>query len=258
MEEAIEFFTRTVHTSWNRFSDVLTFRHMARLGMPVASRIIHDQFVKFTHELHTNPKYDKLFINKKAAIEAWESIGGLAGLAKSMADNQSKNFEKSVDAASLIFAHSVLDGVALDYCKATAMVSPVSWEQFLDKKQVAMQEIRGKTYESLLKTKVEEHLQALDRESLLAKVERLFALCKPPEGYDPIRDYKYDRDRLLALDRNRHTVIHKLNLENPLPGGDEDISFFMSTANYLMAMIAERFDLRIDTNIFMRGAKPNA
>ncbi len=170
-----------------------------------------------------------------------------------MAETQMSKFQKSVDAGSLIFAHSVLDAVAFDYCRVTALVSPLSWERFVDQKPIKLQEFRNQAYEALLKAKIDEYFQVLDRSPLLTKVDRLFEVCKPPDKFSPLRDYEFNRDRLAALDTNRHAVVHKLTLANPLPRGDDDIWFLMSTANYVMAMINERFGLRIDPTKFITG-----
>ena len=48
-----------------------------------------------------------------------------------------------VDAASIVFAHSVLDAAALDYCRVTALVAPGDWESVIDQRQVKLSDLRG-------------------------------------------------------------------------------------------------------------------
>ncbi len=46
------------------------------------------------------------------------------------------------------------------------------------------------------------------------------SLCRPPPGYAPIRDYRFDCERLEGLDDNRRTVVHGCLISAPLPNGD--------------------------------------
>ena len=84
-------------------------------------------------------------------------------------------------------------------------------------------------------------------------VDLLFAICRPDDGFEPIRDFKFNRDRLEQLDEMRHSVVHDKIEANPLPNGDDDIWFMMSNANYLMALINMRFDLKLDVMTFAKG-----
>jgi hypothetical protein len=57
-------------------------------------------------------------------------------------------------------------------------------------------------------------LSQLERESLLKKVDMLFRLCNPPEGYAPIDNCVFDRKRLDAIDSQRHRIIHANGLRD--------------------------------------------
>ena len=182
MKEAEALFSRTTSVSWKGFSMIYTFRRVAALGLPAATEQVFKESINFAHELFHDPQHDKLFLDKKGALEA---IGGIETMGKLMTEQNISQFQDAIDAASLIFAHSILDGVALEYCRTIALASPSSWEAFVDQKRIKLQDFRGSTYDNILKTKIEEFLQALDRESLLTKVDRLFAVCQPPEGFAP-------------------------------------------------------------------------
>ncbi len=255
LQEAEELFGRTFSTSMSRFSTIDAFRSVAALGLPAATEQVFRESIGFAHDLFHDPQYDKLFLDKNGALEA---LGGLEGFIEQMTKNKIIKFQDAIDAASLIFAHSLLDGAALNYCRATSLASPSSWEDFVNQKRVGLQEVKGSTYDNILRAKIEEYLQVLDREALLTKIDRLFAVCRPPAGFAPIVGYEFDRDRLVAFDRNRHDAVHGQVLANPLPGGDNDIWFLMQTTNYLMAMVNARFDLKIDPMSMLTGFQSNS
>lgn len=242
--EAESLFSRTFSASINRFSMIISFRKIAWFGLPAAIDQIFKESMEFSYDFYTNPENDRFFVDKSAALKA---VGGIEGFGKRMTDNQTEQFRTAVDAASLIFAHSILDGAALDYCIATALVAPATWEAYVDRKKIQLMDFRGLTYDEILGTKIEEHLQSLEKESLLKKADRLFAVCKPPDEFAQIRGYAYDRDRLKALDKKRHEVVHGQVLTDPLPRGDEDVLYLMQTSFYFMGIVNNRFDLKIDS-----------
>jgi hypothetical protein len=59
-----------------------------------------------------------------------------------------------IDAATLIFYHSILDGVAFDCLRVTALQASSDWEKELSGMQVGLLEARDQTYEQLLRAKV--------------------------------------------------------------------------------------------------------
>ena len=116
--------------------------------------------------------------------------------------------QASIDAASIVFTHSVVDATALDYCRVTALVAPRDWESSVDQRQVKLTDFRGKDYDQVLRQKLDEFFEQLERESLLKKTDLLFAKCQPPKDWAPIGHYQFDRERLQKLDEVRHEIVH--------------------------------------------------
>lgn len=243
MIEAEKLFTETFTSCNSRFAVISSFREISRLGLPVATLHIYDRYLNFADELFNDPQHDKLFIDKQ---KAYESIGGVEALGTKMTQDQIGNYKASVDAASLIFAHSVIDNAALNYCRCCALVNPRDWEQFVEKKKVAIEDIKGLSTDEILAKKVHEYISSLDRESLVLKADRLFQVCRPSAGFAPLHNYTYDRDRLLKLDEMRHDIVHKSSSVPMLPNGDDDIWFLQQTANFFMALVNGKYDLRIN------------
>ena len=121
-----------------------------------------------------------------------------------------------VNAATLIFYHSILDGVVFDCLRVTALRAPSDWEKELSGMQVGLLEARDRTYEQLLRAEYYKRLAELEREALLTKVGKLFARCKPEPKWSPMHGYAYDETRIKQFDDQRHEIVHGTAIGKPL------------------------------------------
>jgi hypothetical protein len=56
----------------------------------------------------------------------------------------------------------------------------------------------------------------LARESLIVKIKRLLAKCRPPSRWSPMEGNKCDLGRIRHFDEQRHLIIHGKALGKPL------------------------------------------
>ena len=238
-----ELFTETFKICISRFAMVSSFREISRLGFPSATLHVYDKYLQFADELFNDPQHRNLFIDNG---KAYEMLGGVKGFGVKMAQDQLSNYMASVDAASLVFAHSIIDSAALSYCRCCALTNHNDWEKFIEKKQISVGDVKTSTIDEIIKNKVLQYIDSLDRESLLFKVDRLFQVCQPHTGFSPLHNYVYDRERLRQLDEMRHEIVHKSTSVPKLPSGDDDIWFLQQTANFFMALVNEKYELKIN------------
>jgi len=101
----------------------------------------------FVDEIRRGSDFDKLFLDKTAffnAIPPEKMIEKLTELTISQA-------QIAADAASIIFAHSFLDGAAFDFCRVTALAAPRDWESLIDQRQIKLSDLRESNYEQILR-----------------------------------------------------------------------------------------------------------
>ena len=230
----------------SRFAVVSSFRRISELGLPAATLNIYEEYLQFANELFNDPQHESLFIDKQKALE---TLGGVEALGSKMVSEQIANYKASVDAASLIFAHSVLDNAVLNYCRCSALASPTDWEKFIEKKKITVEDIKDSSTDEIVNKKVNEYIDSLDRESLLYKADRLFQVCRPPAKFSPLHNYSYDRKRILKLDEMRHEIVHGSSSVPLLPLGDADIWFLQQTANFYMSLVNFTYNLKIDPSL---------
>jgi hypothetical protein len=116
----------------------------------------------------------------------------------------------SADAAAIVFAHAVLDDLATECCKVSAMADPLAWESLVINKEVSISELKPRPFEEIYASLLTKYVARLGRESSLAKrIDILHQKCPPSSrglAFPSIiemtaEDYKYDRERIRAVDR---------------------------------------------------------
>jgi hypothetical protein len=248
MTEAEKLFSGTLARWLFAWSVILGFRKsFIDVAITVADKL-HSQTESLLHSLHEDPQMKDLLISE-SGVERPKVFD--AHLAKTAAKALLMQNYGSLDAATLVFFHSVLDGTAFDYCRVTALQAPQDWEHELQNTRVPLLAAKDNSYDQMLRAKLEERMAQLERESLLAKVDRLFARCQPPSNWSPMEDYAFDRKRLEAFDEQRHAIIHGDALGRPLTlfqVTDESIQHISKTGMYLMSLVSFKYKLRPDAD----------
>ena len=101
--EANRRYGQVFRTLTQRSVDTTTFRRLAAVGMPYAEAQVHSQNLGFVEELAAGAEFEKFFLDRDAALEFY---GGPEGMAEQMTSNQISTYQRSVDAAAVVFAHS--------------------------------------------------------------------------------------------------------------------------------------------------------
>jgi hypothetical protein len=242
-------YTRTM-SAWNA---VHTFRWMGQLGLPHATTQAAWQHERTSQHFASADEYARMFTDadgNPADRQNLVDLGFFQNVAKGMTEQAVTTFQSALDAASLIFAHSVLDSAAFDWCQVCALVQPEDFRPYVDKKMVTLSEVQeAGSFSDILHTVINRHLQTLERDSLITKLDFLFALCRPPRDFVGIDKYRYDRDRIIALDNLRHNYVHRGTLGSRLPQGDDDVWFLWKTTYFLLSLVNHRYGIRLDLNM---------
>jgi hypothetical protein len=244
---AASIFGRTM-SAWNA---VYTFRWMGQLGLPHAVRKAARQHERTTHEFATADEYKDMFIG--GGREKLVELGFFETVAKGMTANAVSIFNVVSDASSLIFAHSVLDGAALDWCRVCALAAPDDLMPYIEKKRVSLSQVKEASFTELRDNEIHDFLLALERESLIKKLDTIFSICRPPQHFVGMEHYRYDRERIVALDKLRHDYVHRTIINTRLPHGDDDLWYLFKTTHYLLPLVNQRYGIRLDPSLALSG-----
>jgi hypothetical protein len=147
-------------------------------------------------------------------------------------------------AASLTFGHSVFESCVYNLLRITVEAGPEDWLPVIARKQVSASELTTKNSSELLLDLVQGTLRALERESVLTKIERLFAVVSPPANRRKFPAYTYDPARIEEIDLMRHKVVHDDPVcYDPLRLHD-DLHYLLVTWLWLSAPMLDKYDLQ--------------
>lgn len=149
----------------------------------------------------------------------------------------------ALDAAILLFAHSILDDCAFSLCQVCSKANPADWEALVINKHVQLAAFKGKGFEDVRNELIEEKLKAIERASLPEKIAMLYRLCAPPKDFTPLRGYSYDATRLEQIDSDRHKIVHHSGFTVKRSNLSDDLKFIFSTVDYLLALVSHRHHL---------------
>lgn len=243
-EKAARIFARVFATLTQRHSDVLTFRRLADLGKPIAVKTLHEEQLELVNQILTNPDYAQIFPDPKAAVEFF---GGPDKMAAMSTGTAIKKYSSIVDAASLVFLHSAVDAAISDLCRVTLLLDPASWETYVLSTKVSLAEAKTVDAASLMAQKLEAHMEALEKESLFKRIDRLFAICKPKKDFAPIGGgFTFDSDRITKLDEKRHSIVHGEGYQGVDSLPDDDLEFLVKSGLFMWAMVNRKFDVKLD------------
>lgn len=246
MDSAQALFSNVMQRSLISFTKIFTFRQTAYLAIGNAAPDMQRIERRYVELAFSPSNKDKYFTDPEKALELF---GGPDQLASTNAERRAAQFTSMVEGASLIYAHSLLDGIAYDLCECIAMISPLAWRTHVEMKKVALKDVIARSRDDLERELVDSYLTSLERESLPKKVEALFSVCHPKKDFSPfVREepqYAYDSKRLCKLDDQRHDLVHGL-LPISTSVGTVELEYMQKTALYLAAMVSASFGVKAD------------
>lgn len=251
-EQAERIFTRVFKNLTSRHVDMLTFQRLADLGKPAAIAKLHQEQLELAHDIENNPAYDEFFKDRRAVVEFF---GGPEKMATMTASQEIKKYSRIVDATLIVFVHGALDAAISDLCRVTLLLDPSAWEPYVLATKVTLADAR-QGVDSVVSAKLEAHLAGLEKESIIKRIDRLFAICKPPEGYAPIGGYSFDRDRLAQIDERRHRIVHGQAYTGFTADGSDELEFMVKTGLFFFAMVNMRYNVKVNPLVAL-GIEPS-
>jgi hypothetical protein len=219
------------------WGEVWAFREVAEAGLPAAAPRIARQKQQTMRGIMQSPEWPGMLRSQ----QKFDELGGADGLVAQMTGMSLKSAQAAVDAASLVFAHSIVDAAAVGFLRVTAMASPKDWEPFLDnKRKWSVAEVREFGYQKLFRDTVMKELEQIERStSLPQKGQLLRQLCRPEREWQ--LSLSYEEGEIIRIDRLRHDIIHGSALGNPIPKIENDLKFLEDTAWYFFVIVHKRY-----------------
>lgn len=230
-----------------------SFRQIGFAGIPYATKIVAAEHASVLDDLAASGKLGDIIVG----VAGSEDLRSTATwLREKLTEQSVKNAACSIDAASLVFAHSILDDGLSSFLQITSEVAPSFWERRLDEKKVSLARLRDQSLEKLLASFVAKEVREVRRNaSVIEKCDLLHAVCKPKEP-PAHKEYKFDQGVLSQIDKLRHDLVHGDLLGEEILGAEKSLEYLQQTWMYFFIMLHQNFGLRIDTEVFSRAKPP--
>jgi|GEM_PF-3148249 len=150
-----------------------------------------------------------------------------------------------IDAASMVFVHSLLDATIYSLCCVSYDSNPNDWLGFIKDRQLKIEDVLAKGQDAATKTISRNYIASLERESMLKKSDKLHAVCKPPSNVNYAYNYTFSRETLEKFDNLRNAIVHKLQFGAGIPDVEQMLDFGIKTGVYLSRMISEKYGLSL-------------
>lgn len=239
---AEKLFSETHGRTLRAWSTVSIFRQVVQAGFEAATKAKTKEAESLYDRLISDPDYTKLVTD----VEGFRKAMPKEKFVELGVKQSTETATNLLNAATILFGHSMVDGTAFDYCRVTALHAPEDWEPDLSKKQVALSLVRQQPFEEILKLKLEDFLKDLERESLTDKIDRLHARCRPDRGWSPMHGYAFDPARIGRLDSLRQNLVHGDALGQPIDDANGEFEYMNRTCWYFMGLVNMRYGLRLD------------
>jgi hypothetical protein len=246
---AEKLFNETFNRNLRAWNTVAIFRQMVQLGIAAAAEAKATEAGRLYDAMISSVQYEKLFLDR----EGFRAANPKEKFVEMTVKYSTETSINSLNAATILFAHSMVDGTAFDYCRVTALHAPQDWEPDILNKQVPLSAVREATFEKIRGAKLEEVLEDLEMKSLREKVDRLHARCRPARGWSPMNGYAFDLERIVKIDRLRQDIVHGEALGQRIANTDEEFDYMNRTCWYFMGLVNFRYNLKIDPQSAILG-----
>ncbi len=251
-EEAAALFAQTT-ARWTRgWNLVACFRRVGKIGLAQGPDLLLKEHADLFDKLQNDPGYEGILKDPSAISKTDVDM-----FAHTMVNHTVQSASAVIDAATVVFAHAVIDDAALDCCRITTLVAPDAWAERLKDRRIRLAEQRGSNADDVLRRLMDAELKQLSHESLMTKFALVFAICRPPSGWTAFTDGTvYDPDRLRRFDRFRHDLVHGSALQVPLIASIElELWYVFRMPLALLVLLAETFGLGATADDLMKAMR---
>lgn len=228
-------------SDWGRLT---TYRQMGVLGEDAAREAIHRSNTHLVQQKILHGELQAVLNDREAFI----TEGHHLTMPAAMTEAAVQSFRSTLHASTLVFAHSILDAAVFDCLRISALREQACWAERVAARKFALSDVATRPYAELLADAILSELERLERESLLAKVDRAFQICQPKKEAFLTNGFRFSRERLERLDALRHEVVHSPGSHHTFDTIYEDLQFMQSLGLHVFCMVGERFKVKLDSN----------
>lgn len=159
--------------------------------------------------------------------------------------------QKNINAASIVFAHGVIEEFAYGYLTITSWMKPESWEYLIENKKVEIKSLKNKPYKEICGEKIDKLIKSeISRKSLIHKMDLLHKIAPPKTDFIlPPESFLYDRKRIIKLDDIRQKIVHGNDWDIASINFVTECDYWLRLNAYLAALVCGNTGLKLITSV---------
>jgi hypothetical protein len=224
---------------------IQSLRRVASIGIVHAPTFLDEEHKDWVRWLVSEGYLQDMLVAKMEGAELEKAATLLIGR---LTNRVLMNASYSVDAASVVFGHTVLEDAVNSYLEITTEVLPEYWKRRVERKSVELGKLKESSVDELTGKAVLKELQNVRNESLVRRADLLHEICKTTV---PFGEYKYSQEMLGKIDKLRQEIVHGNDFGvEQIADIDAKIKYFHDTGLYFFIMMNKAFGLRLDPALF--------
>jgi len=139
----------------------------------------------------------------------------------------------ATDAAAILYAHAILNGVVDTLCTVSAEIDAPSWAIEIATVEAAAEVLRALHAPDEAGTR-------LARVSLFEKCEILLRINKRSHQRELVEGFKHSAARLRKLDELRLQLLNPATFQRKMKDGHESVEYLLHTAQFFINLLTQR------------------
>lgn len=233
----------------NAWITIEDFREVTRFGVEKSKQNIVFARYNMIDDVLNSKDFDNIFVDK----EYFRT--NASKFAIGIADRTIANAKASVEAATIIFIHTMLDTMMTDLCRVTMYKYPERWDDELNKMEITFKHVRNNSVDNIRMELIKNAMKQVERSSMLDRMNFLYRRCKLGNR-EIMGDYKFDREQIKIFDKMRHNIVHG---QLPVADVDEKLTnllfYLKKTGYHFMFMVLLAYEIKMDSTM-MFNLKP--
>jgi hypothetical protein len=246
---AEQLFSETQGRILRAWSTVSIFRRFVDAGFDAAKQAQIKDAETLWNSVISDPQYTKLVYD----VDQFRKTFPKEKFAEAIAKQSTEMTTNLINAATILFGHSMMDAAVFDFCRVTALHAPDDWKVEVSNRQVPLSKLREQPLETIEAAKLNEFLADLEMKSLAEKIDRLHARCRPKNNWSPMVGYVFDREKIKRLDLLRQGIVHGDALGQPIADAAGEFLYMHRTCWYFMGLVHMRYGIRMDPSVAFSG-----
>ena len=143
MQTAEEVLSKTYVSFMKNWGLIQSLRQVAEIALPIAKEQLAQQNAVLVDFMSKDPDFKTIVVMKDGTEAEWsKEVKTFFGTG--MTDTSIGNFTAAIDAASIVFAQSILDDCALSFLRVCAIAAPSDWDPYVNDRRVDFNTIKAK------------------------------------------------------------------------------------------------------------------